>query len=97
VVAVKRVAELDYYNLRFNGLATKLGISTNQTTALITLLRIKENEEYSKFIISAWCYSSKALERMREALKEKPIEKWWQEYRTVVSAGGSPAPPTPSA
>jgi hypothetical protein len=80
VVTVKRVAELDYYSLRFNGLGKKLGITTNQTTALITLLQIKENGEYAKQIISTWCYSPKALERLREALKEKPVAEWWKEY-----------------
>jgi hypothetical protein len=78
---LKRVSELDYYNLRFNGLATKLGITSSQATALITLLGIKGNEDYAKIYFSTWCYSSKALERMREALAEKPIELWWSEYR----------------
>lgn len=82
VVTVKRVAELDYYNLRFNALATKLGITTNQTTALITLLRIKGNDEYAKQFFNTWCYSPKTLERMREALNEKPVELWWKEYRS---------------
>lgn len=81
VVTVKRVAELDFYNLRFNGLVAKLGITTNQTTALIALLKIKENEDYSKFIISTWCYSPNALERLRQALQEKAIEDWWKQYR----------------
>jgi hypothetical protein len=81
VVAVKRVAELDFYNLRFNGLATKLGITTNQLTALITLLKIKQDDEYAKCIITTWCYSPKALERLRKALEEKPVKAWWAEYQ----------------
>jgi hypothetical protein len=85
VVTVKRVAELDFYNLRFSGLANKLGITTNQTTALIRLLGIKDSEEYAKFIISTWCYSPKALERIRQALAEKPIEDWWKEYREQLA------------
>ena len=60
VVSVKRVSELDFYNLRFNDLATKLGITTNQTTALITLLDIKGNEEYAKRFFNTWCYSPKS-------------------------------------
>lgn len=52
VVMVKRVAELDYYNLRFKGLADKLHITTNQTTALITLLGIKEGEDYAKRFVN---------------------------------------------
>ncbi|GAA1937257.1 DUF3644 domain-containing protein [Amycolatopsis minnesotensis] len=86
VVAVKRVAELDYYNLRFTSLRKKLGITTNQTTALIKQLAIKENEDYAKLIISTWCYSRNALERLKNALDEKPVETWWQEYRRSRSA-----------
>ena len=81
VVSVKRVSELDYYNLRFNSLAAKLGITTNQTTALIVLLDIKGSEEYAKRFFNTWCYSPKALERMRQALTEKAVELWWAEYR----------------
>ena len=82
VVTVKRVAELDYYSLRFGTLATKLGITTNQTTALITLLGIKGHEEYAKQFFSTWCYSPKALEQMREALAGEPVELWWKKYRS---------------
>jgi hypothetical protein len=81
VVTVKRVAELDYYNLRFKNLAAKLGITTNQTTALITLLRIKGNEDYAKKFFNTWCYSAKALECLREAVAKKPIELWWMAYK----------------
>jgi hypothetical protein len=90
VVTVKRVAELDYYNLRFGTLAAKLGITTNQTTALITLLGIKGNEEYAKQFFNTWCYSPKSLERMREALAGEPVELWWKKYRSQrVLAEGS--------
>jgi hypothetical protein len=81
VVSVKRVNELDFYNLRFLDLKIKLGITPNQVTALIDLLGIKESEDYSKYIISTWCYSQKAFTAMREALKEKPVAEWWREYR----------------
>jgi hypothetical protein len=81
VVGVKRVSELDFYNLRFASVVSKLEISPNKATALIALLGIKENENYAKKIISTWCYSQNALARMRDALKEKPIEQWWAEYR----------------
>lgn len=85
VVSVKRVSELDFYNLRFNDLATKLGITTNQTTALITLLDIKGDEEYAKRFFNTWCYSPKSLEQMRQALKEKPVELWWAQYRSQAA------------
>lgn len=81
VVAVKRVSELDYYNLRFGGLAQKLEITTNQTTAMITLLGIKDNEDFAKFFFNTWCYSPKALDMLKRALQEKPAEEWWKQYR----------------
>ncbi|MEV6963423.1 DUF3644 domain-containing protein [Streptomyces sp. NPDC051207] len=81
VVAVKRVSELDYYNLRFGDLAKKLRITTNQATALIKLLQIKESEDFAKQFFHTWCYSSKALDCMRQALQEKPVDQWWAEYR----------------
>ncbi|WP_439660583.1 DUF3644 domain-containing protein [Lentzea sp. HUAS TT2] len=82
VVAVRRVAELDYYNLRFNSLVSKLGITTNQATALITLLGIKDDEDCAKLFFNTWCYSQKTLERMKKALEEKSVEAWWIEYRS---------------
>jgi hypothetical protein len=81
VVGIKRVNELDFYNLRFKDLKATLGITQNQATALIQLLAIKESQDYAKYIISTWCYSQKALTKMREALKEKPVAEWWRQYR----------------
>jgi uncharacterized protein DUF3644 len=86
VVGVKRVSELDFYNLRFRDLATKLGITTNQTTALITLLEIKTNEDCSKMFFNTWCYSQRTLERLRVALTEKDVDDWWSEYRNRPSS-----------
>ncbi|PRC41807.1 hypothetical protein C6A85_000000113730, partial [Mycobacterium sp. ITM-2017-0098] len=81
VVGVKRVNELDFYNLRFNELKTKLGITQNQLSALVELLNIKTSEDYSKYIITTWCYSQNALKSLETALQNKPIEEWWREYR----------------
>ncbi|MFI9455197.1 DUF3644 domain-containing protein [Amycolatopsis sp. NPDC052450] len=85
VVAVRRVSELDFYNLRFSGLVDKLEVTTNQTTALITLLKIKENEEYAKSFFNTWCYSQKALIRLREALQAQKPEDWWREYKAHMA------------
>jgi hypothetical protein len=84
VVGVKRVNELDFYNLRFNELKNKLGITPNQLSALIDLFDIKDSEDYSKYIISTWCYSQKALKALEVALQKKPINEWWREYREKV-------------
>jgi hypothetical protein len=84
VVGVKRVSELDYYNLRFGKIATKLGITTSQTSAMIKLLKIKEDEEMAKMFFSTWCYSQKALSRLEAALSEKSAQEWWQEHRATA-------------
>ncbi|MGK3206786.1 DUF3644 domain-containing protein [Amycolatopsis sp. MEPSY49] len=86
VVAVRRVSELDFYNLRFTGLAKKLGVTTNQLSALITLLKVKENEDYAKLILTTWCYSQKALTRLRDALQEQTPEEWWRQYKVRIAA-----------
>jgi hypothetical protein len=89
VVSVRRVSELDFYNLRFKGLHTKLGITSNQLTALITLLRIKDDLDCAKYIIATWCYSQKALAALGQALKERPVLEWWAEYRARSAAAGA--------
>lgn len=81
VVGVKRVNELDFYNLRFKELKNRLGITPNQLTALVQLLNIKASEDFSKYIISTWCYSQNAVKALEAALQEKPIEHWWREYQ----------------
>ncbi|MBE8516125.1 hypothetical protein ILP97_01075 [Amycolatopsis sp. H6(2020)] len=86
VVAVKRVSELDYYNLRFKDLAQKLGITRNQMTALITELGVKENEDFAKQFFNTWCYSQKALQCLKAALKERAADEWWLLYRARRSA-----------
>ncbi|MGW5723410.1 DUF3644 domain-containing protein [Amycolatopsis sp. NPDC003865] len=86
VVAVKRVSELDYYNLRFRDLAQKLGVTTNQTTALITELGVKENEDFAKQFFSTWCYSQKALQCLKNALDERAADEWWLLYKARRSA-----------
>jgi hypothetical protein len=83
VVTVKRVSELDYYNLRFAKIVANLGITTNQTTAMIALLRIKEDEDMAKVFFNTWCYSQKALKRLKGALQEKTAQQWWREYRAA--------------
>jgi hypothetical protein len=92
VVGVKRVSELDYYSMRYRDLATKLKITTNQTSALIQLLGIKNNEDYAKKIINTWCYSAKALDVMHKALEETPASEWWERYKASKKPkpGGDP-------
>lgn len=81
VVAVKRVNELGYYNLRFADLARKLNITTNQVTALIRLLEVKSDQDCCMQIINTWCYSPEALTKMRAALETRSALEWWHMYR----------------
>jgi len=92
VVGVKRVSELDYYSMRFRDLATKLKTTTNQSSALIQLLGIKNNEDYAKKIINTWCYSAKALDIMHKALEETRATEWWERYKASKKPrpGGDP-------
>ena len=75
------MSELDYYSMRYRDLATRLKITTNQTSALIQLLGIKNNEDYAKKIINTWCYSAKALDVMHKALEETAATEWWERYK----------------
>jgi hypothetical protein len=72
VVAVKRVNELDYYNLGAKQLAEKLGLTIPKLVAVIEHLRIRENIEYYKdFKIGNTVhkrYSQKAIAKLSEAL-----------------------------
>ena len=84
VVAVKRVNELDYYNLGAKKLAEKLNLTVPKTLAVINHLEIQSNADYfkemhhNKTIIKG--YSQKALEKIRKTLDEVSIEEIWTNY-----------------
>lgn len=84
VVAVKRVNELDFYVLRYGTLAQKLGVSTGTLTALIHVLDLKQNLDYSKKIINTWCYSPKAVDHVKAEMKKHPNRRWTTEYRKAI-------------
>ena len=81
VVAIKRVGDLDYYSLRFNDLSDKLGIGTGTLSALIHVLKIKENTEYSRKVIDTWCYSQKSIDFIRKEMAAAPDKQWYSIYR----------------
>jgi hypothetical protein len=86
VVAIKRVNELDYYNLGRDMIAKKLNHSGPKITAAVHVLGIKKDIECFKQIkvgnVSFDRYSQKAIERIKDGLKNKTIEEMWTEYRT---------------
>jgi hypothetical protein len=83
VVAIKRVNELDFYNLGRDQLAKKLGLTGPKTTAAIKYFRIKDDPECFKHVkigkVPFDRYSQKAIEKIKEGLKTKTIEKIWNE------------------
>ncbi len=83
VVAIKRVNELDFYNLGRDQLAKKLGLTGPKTTAAVKHFRIKEDPECFKHLkvgnVPFDRYSQKAIEKIKEGLKTKTIEEIWNE------------------
>jgi predicted DNA-binding protein (UPF0251 family) len=74
VVAVKRVNELDFYNLGHNQLAEKVALTPPKLTALRRFMQLDEDEECFKEIAVGKArhkrYSQKAIEKIEQALAE---------------------------
>ena len=83
VLAIKRVNELDFYNLGRDQLAKKLGMTGPKTTAAVKHFGIKEDPECFKHLkvgnVPFDRYSQKAIEKIKEGLKTKAIEEIWNE------------------
>lgn len=86
VVAIKRVNELEFYNLGRDQLAKKLNLSGPKTTAAISYSKIKEDPEcYKLFKVGKTQfsrYSQKSIEKLRSELEKKSIDDIWEEYFT---------------
>lgn len=85
VVAVKRVNELDYYNLGHHDLAGHVGLTSNKTTAAIWYLDLQSNPEFCKMIMIGSSrfkrYSQKAIPAIREVVDNVGIDELWRAYR----------------
>lgn len=85
VVAIKRVNELDYYNLNLKHLCEKIKISPNKLLSVIKELKIQENPDSFKEIkIGKQIhkrYSSLALTTLNNELPKINIEEVWQKHR----------------
>ncbi len=85
VVALKRVNELDYYNLGRNQLAKKVGLTGPKTSAVIHYLNLKDDHESFKKISVGNThhdrYSQKAIGLIKNAITETPIAEIWENYR----------------
>lgn len=86
VVVKQEVNPFDKYSLGRNDLAEKLGISGPKTTALIVELELLGDPECFRELkvkSQVWKrYSSKALERLRDAIKRGlSVEDVWKKHR----------------
>jgi len=84
-VGVKRVNELDYYNLSFGELKTKCGVTQQKLTALVWHLGLRNDETYAK---TFWMgkslftrYSQQALSKVREAIRHEDCDAVWAAYK----------------
>lgn len=85
VVALKRINELDFYNLGRDQLANKVGLTGPKTTAAVWYSKLQEDPECFKDIIIGKSrfgrYSQKAIDRLKKALQSEDIEEIWAAYR----------------
>jgi hypothetical protein len=82
VVAVKRVNELDFYNLGAADLSKKLGLSISRTVAVVDYLKLREDLDcYREIKIGKSVfkrYSARALEKVQSRLKKTSVEAIWE-------------------
>ncbi len=85
VLAVKRVNELDYYNLGAQKLAAKVGLSVYKLLALVWHLKLQDSDEYFKVLkIGSQAhkrYSKKAYEAVVTALENVDMEEITENYK----------------
>ncbi len=87
VIGIKRVNELDFYNLGRDQLAEKLGLTGPKTTALIRYLNLKEDNECFKNIkignVKFPRYSNKALDLLKKKVKDNSsiVDDAWDYWK----------------
>jgi hypothetical protein len=85
VVAIKRVNELDFYNLSHAELSGHLGLTAPKTTAAVRYLDLEGKPDCFREVkigqSSFKRYSQHAITAIREALENVSIEEIWQTYR----------------
>ena len=81
-VAIRRVNELDFYNLNASQLADKVSLTTPKLIAVVEYLGIRDNLDcYKEIRIDSSLhkrYSQRAIRAVTDALKEHSIEVIWE-------------------
>jgi hypothetical protein len=84
-IAIKRVAETDFYNLSLQALSEKIGVGRNRLLEVIRHLRMKDNVECFKSFrigkVEHKMYSPRALQMLREQLPQLDVEEIWRNRR----------------
>ena len=85
VVAIKRVNELDFYNLSHTQLAENVGLTSPKASVIVRHLKLKEDIKYCKQITIGKSkfdrYSQEAINKIKEELPKINIEELWQKHR----------------
>ena len=91
IVGIRRVNELDYYNLGLKQLAHHTGLTQPKCLAVIRYLQLQDDEDYFKLIrIGTQAhkrYSQQALHRIREELPAMNIDEVWRDFRPGIRRG----------
>ena len=81
VVGVKRVNELDYYNLGAKQLAANVCLTMPKAIAVVDYLKLREDQEcYKEFKFGKMLhkrYSQKAIGKIESALEEESADEIW--------------------
>jgi len=89
VVGIKRVNELDFYNLSHTQLANRLGISGNMLSAIVWKGALKQDEDCYKMFPNDkplfGRYSQKAIERAKAIISNQSSSEVWAEYRANLA------------
>jgi hypothetical protein len=85
VVAVKRVNELDFYNLGHRDVADRTGLTPPKLTAVVRVYAMESDPEYAKELKIGRSvfkrYSPKIVPRVAEILEHEPVETIWVRSR----------------
>jgi hypothetical protein len=85
VVAIKRVNELDFYNLSLTQLAEKVKLTPPKALAVIQHLQLKKDPDFFKQItigrVKFNRYSQKAIHKVSEELPKINLDEIWQMYK----------------
>lgn len=91
VLAIKRVDELGFYNLGRDQVSEKVGLTGPKTSAFIDYLNIKSNSEcFKEFVIGKTRhsrYSHKAVEIIKNAMKNASVEDVWKLHGAKYRSG----------